>query len=94
MTVKTITLIIPDDLILSIILSWALIFKRRILGKCHIFSVKSIQNLRTFWHTTQNLLILALLCSLYSKQTFKVHLGVEKHIERLKSYKGNMLQKC
>ena len=39
-------------------------------------------NLRTFWRATQNLLILALLCSLYSKQTFKVHLGVEKHIER------------
>ena len=37
---------------------------------------------------------LALFCTLYSKQTFKVHLGVEKHIERLKSYKGNMLQKC
>ena len=49
---------------------------------CHVFSVKSVQNLRNFWRTTQNLLILALLCSLYSKQTFKVHLGVEKHIER------------
>ena len=49
---------------------------------CHVFSVKSVQNLRTFWRTTQNLLILALLCNLYSKQTFKVHLGVEKHIER------------
>ena len=49
---------------------------------CHVFSVKSVQNLRTFWRKTQNLLILALLCSLYSKQTFKVHLGVEKHIER------------
>ena len=49
---------------------------------CHVFSVKSVQNLRTFWRTTQNLLILALLCGLYSKQTFKVHLGVEKHIER------------
>ena len=57
----------------------------RLRGKsflCHVFSVKSVQNLRTFWRTTQNLLILALLCSLYSKQTFKVHLGVEKHIER------------
>ena len=30
--------------------------------------------------------MLALLCSLYSKQTFKVHLGVEKHIERQKNY--------
>ena len=49
---------------------------------CHVFPVKSVQNLRTFWRTTQTLLILALLCSLYSKQTFKVHLGVEKHIER------------
>ena len=49
---------------------------------CHVFSVKSVQNLRTFWRTTQNLLILALLCSLYSKQSFKGHLGVEKHIER------------
>ena len=49
---------------------------------CHVFSMKSVQTLRTFWRTTQNLLILALLCSLYSKQTFKVHLGVEKHIER------------
>ena len=49
---------------------------------CRVFSVKSVQNLRTFWRTTQNLLILALLCSLYSKQTFKVHFGVEKHIER------------
>ena len=49
---------------------------------CHVFSVRSVQNLRTFWRTTQNLLILALLCSLYSKQTLKVHLGVEKHIER------------
>ena len=49
---------------------------------CHVFSVESVQNLRTFWRTTQNRLILALLCSLYSKQTFKVHLGVEKHIER------------
>ena len=44
----------------------------------HIFGEKR----STFWRTTQNLLILALLCSLYSKQTFKVHLGVEKHIER------------
>ena len=52
-----------------------LLFKRR------IFSVKSVQNLRTFWRTTQNLLSLALF-SLFSKQTFKVHLGVEKHIER------------
>ena len=59
------------------------LIKRRIF---FIFSVKSVQNLRTFWRTTQNLLILALLCSLYSKQTFKVHLGVEKHIERLKNY--------
>ena len=49
---------------------------------CHVFSVKSVQNHRTFWRTTQNRLILALLCSLYGKQTFKVHLGVEKHIER------------
>ena len=49
---------------------------------CHVFSVKSVQNLRTFWRTTQNLLILALLCSLYGKQSFKVHLGVEKHIEK------------
>ena len=49
---------------------------------CHVFSVKSVQNLRTFWRTTQNLLMLILLCSLYSEQTFKVHLGVEKHIER------------
>ena len=49
---------------------------------CHVFLVKSIQNIRTFWRTTQNLLSLALLCSLYSRQTLKVHLGVEKHIER------------
>ena len=46
-----------------------------------IFSEKRSKR---FWRTTQNLLILALLCSLYSKQTFKVHLGVEKHIERQK----------
>ena len=60
-----------------------------------IFSVKSVQNLRTFWRTTQNLLILALLCSLYSKQTFKVHLGDEKHIEDTKIIimKVGMLQK-
>ena len=51
---------------------------------CHVFSVKSVQNLRMFWRTTQNLLILASLCSLYSKQTFKAHLGVEKHMERYK----------
>ena len=31
---------------------------------CHVFLVKSVQNLRTFWRTTQNLLILALLCGL------------------------------
>ena len=37
---------------------------------CHVFSVKIVQNLRTFWRTTQNLLILALLCSLYNQQTF------------------------
>ena len=49
---------------------------------CHVFSVKSVKKLRAFWRTTKNLLILALLGSLYSKQTFKVHLEVEKHIER------------
>ena len=47
--------------------------------------MKSVQNLRTFWRITEKLLILALLCSLYSKQTFKVHLGVvyerPKHME-------------
>ena len=50
---------------------------------CHVFLVKlSVQNLITFWRTTQNLLILALLCSLYSKKASKVHLGIGKHIER------------
>ena len=44
---------------------------------CHVFSVKSVQNLRTFWRTTQNLLILALLCSLYSKHIFEVWDGME-----------------
>ena len=38
--------------------------------------------LELFLRTTQNLLMLALLYSLYSKQTFKLHLGVEKYIER------------
>ena len=64
---------------------------------CLVFSVKSVQNLRTFWRTTQNLLILALLCSLYSKQTFKVHLGVEKQYRKIKKIiimKVGMLQKC
>ena len=42
----------------------------------HIFGDKRS---KTFWCTTQNLLILTLLCSLYSKQNFKVYLGVEKH---------------
>ena len=54
--------------------------EKHLRGKCflgHVFLVKSV-----FWRTAQNLLILALWCSLYSKQTFKVHLGVEKHIER------------
>ena len=64
--------------------TFLLLFLRGKLFLCHVFSVKSVQNLRTFWRATQNLLILALLCSLYSKQTIKVHLGVEKHIERQK----------
>ena len=37
---------------------------------CRIFSVKSAQNLRTFWRTTPNLFILALLSSLYGQRTF------------------------
>ena len=36
---------------------------------------------KTFWCTTQNLLILTLLCGLYSKQAFKGNLEVEKHFE-------------
>ena len=47
-----------------------------------IFGEKRSNPYNIFWRTTQNLLILALLCSLYGKQTFKVHLGVEKHIEK------------
>ena len=34
---------------------------------CHVFSEKNVQNLTTFWRATKNLLILALLYSLYSK---------------------------
>ena len=42
----------------------------------------NVQATLSFLGTTQNLFILALLCSLYSKQTFKVHVGFEKHIKR------------
>ena len=38
---------------------------------CHIFSVKSAQNLRPFWRTTPILFILALLSSLYSQHTIE-----------------------
>ena len=36
-----------------------------------IFGEKRLKPfLRTFWHTTQNLFILALFCSSYNQQTF------------------------
>ena len=57
-----------------------------------IIGEKRSKAFRTFWRTTQNLLILALLCSLYSKQTFRVHLGVEK--QKIIIMKVGMLQKC
>ena len=63
---------------------------------CHVFSVKSVQNLRTFWHTTQNLLILALLCSLYSKKLLKCiwELGNISKDKKIIIMKVGMLQKC
>ena len=51
-----------------------------------IFGEKRSNPYNIFWRTTQNLLILALLCSLYSKQTFKVHVGVEKRIDTKNFY--------
>ena len=57
-----------------------------------VFSVKSVQNLRTFWRTTQNFLTLGLLCSLYSKQILELR-NISKD-KKIIIMKVGMLQKC
>jgi hypothetical protein len=34
--------------------------------QCHVFSMKSVQNLKSFWRSSQNYFVLALFFSLYS----------------------------
>jgi hypothetical protein len=44
-----------------------------VLGKfffCHVFAMKSVQNPKSFWRTSQNCFGLALFSSLYSYQPF------------------------
>ena len=55
--------------------------KRRICSMSHIFG-KMRSKHRTFWRTTANPIILALLSSLYSQHTFWVYLGVDGNIQR------------
>jgi hypothetical protein len=35
-----------------------------------VFAMKSVQNLGTFWRSSQNYLVLTLFCSLHSQQPF------------------------
>jgi hypothetical protein len=34
--------------------------------QCHVFAMKSVQNLKSFWRSSQNYFVLALFSSLYS----------------------------
>ena len=34
--------------------------------QCHVFAMKSVQNLKSFWRSSQNYFVLALFCSLHS----------------------------
>ena len=38
--------------------------------QCHVFAMKSVQNLKSFWRSSQNYFVLALFSSLYSYQPF------------------------
>ena len=42
----------------------------------------NVQTTFSFWRTTENLFILALLSSLYKQQTFYVHVGFEKRNDK------------
>ena len=59
--------------------------KRRICSMSHIFGEMRSKH-RTFWRTTANSIILALLSSLYSQHTFWVYLGVDGNIQRQFSF--------
>jgi hypothetical protein len=34
--------------------------------QCHVFAMKSVQNLKSFWRSSQNYFVLALFSSLFS----------------------------
>ena len=39
---------------------------KRQFFQCHVFAMKSVQNRKSFWRTSQNYFVLALFSSLYS----------------------------
>jgi hypothetical protein len=41
--------------------------------------MESVQNLTSFWRSSQNYFVLALFCSLLNQQPFLMYLAVEKH---------------
>ena len=63
---------------------------------CHVFPMESVENLRPFWRTTQNLLILALLCGLYTINKLLKCIWVLRNISKDKNIiimRVRMLQK-